>query len=361
MASDRPRVTILSSDLSANPAGRAYLLAEMLARELDVEIVGPAWGKEIWPPLRDARLPIATLPRRLRGDVLYAVKPMPASFGLALLHRARSGRPVVLDVDDDELSFRPPASLRHPLRVWNRFWTAATVNRIERADTITVASLGLQQRFGGTLIPHARDTARVRPRPEDAAAARAALGLSGDARRIVLFLGTPRPHKGIEDAAAAIGMMRHPALLVVAGVDPAMPYEQSLRAAFPSIHLAPRFPYEDVGLLLAAADVVVVPQRALPQTALQMPAKLLDAMAAGKPIVATSVSDIPLVLAADGRGVVVPPADPPALAGALDAILADDAAARAMGERARAWCVENASYDAVAPRLVQVIVDAARR
>ncbi|HET6262433.1 MAG TPA: glycosyltransferase family 1 protein, partial [Chloroflexia bacterium] len=218
------RITLLSSDLSSNGLVRAYLLAEILSRDFEVEIVGTTFGKGIWQPaltgrfhfgvVRGARwplyaLPVAALLRQITGDVIYAIKPLMASFGVALLDRARTGRPVVLDVDDDELSFRPRAWPRHPLRALSsslhpngRLWTVLALRRAASADAVTVASTGLQARFGGTLIPHAKDTTRLRPRPEWIVAAKERLGVAG--RRVVVFMGSPRPHKGIEDIAEAM-------------------------------------------------------------------------------------------------------------------------------------------------------------
>jgi glycosyltransferase involved in cell wall biosynthesis len=357
------RITVLVSNVSQNPLSRGVLLAEILSADHEVEIVGTRFGSGVWGPARETAVRVdsvrggywpgyalsaARLLRRIRGEVVYAVKPLAASYGLALLHRRLHGTPVVLDVDDDELAFRPAPSLRRPRGLVSalahpdgRGWTALAVRRAGAADAVTVATRVLGERFGGVLVPHARDTDVVRPRPEQAARARRALGVGDE--RLVMFVGTLRGHKGIEDVAEAMPLLRHRAVFVVVGADPADPYARALRERFPHLRFHPPTTIPEGVFLLQAADAVVVPQRDEPASAGQLPAKLIDAMALAKPAVSTAVSDIPAILA-EGRGRVVPPGDVRAFAAALDAVFADPAAARRMGEAARAWCVANASY-----------------
>jgi len=90
---------------------------------------------------------------------------------------------------------------------------------VSRADAVTVASRFLEQRFGGALVPHVRDTEAWDPAAYDRDAARARLHVSAAEGRHVL--GTPREHKGIDDLVEAVGLIGSGALLVMVGVDPA--------------------------------------------------------------------------------------------------------------------------------------------
>jgi glycosyltransferase involved in cell wall biosynthesis len=374
------RITVICPDVSQNGLGRSLLLAEVLALDHEVEIVGARFGRDVWAPAREATVPIwsvrggywpgyalsaARLVRRIRADVVYACKPLLGSLGVALLHRRLHGRPVVLDVDDDELAFLPPPSLRRPRSLVSavghpasRPWSAAAERQAGAADAVTVASRVLQRRYGGVVVPHVRDTDRMRPRPEAASDAKAALGVVG--RRVVMFLGTPRRHKGLEDVAQAMSLLRAPAVFVVVGADLEDGYVRELRARYPDIVFHPPTTLEHGAFLLQAADAVVVPQRDEPAAAGQLPAKLIDGMALAKPIVATAVADIPEILAG-GRGHVVPPGDVRALAAALDAIAAQPDEARDMGARAREWCVENASFHSARAVLRGVLDDVVQR
>jgi glycosyltransferase involved in cell wall biosynthesis len=72
---------------------------------------------------------------------------------------------------------------------------------------------------------------------------------------------------------------------------------------------------------------------------------LLDAMAAGKPCVGTSVGGIPEVIADGETGVLVPPRDPPALAGAIIRLLKDAELSQRMGRAGLARVVEQFSVE----------------
>jgi glycosyltransferase involved in cell wall biosynthesis len=369
-------VTLLCADVAANALGRTLVLAELLQPVAQVRIVGASFGAGIWEPARLCSIPIdcvpgarwprfassfATLRNLVDGDVVIACKPLLSSYGVALSARRKRGIPIVLDIDDDDLSFRNSGGVRrltsqtHPNgSISTRFFT----RRTSLADAIVVATQGLQRRFGGTLIPHVRNTDVVRARPELAAAARERLGIGNE--RVVMFMGSPRPHKGIEDAAEAVRLLDDPhTVLMVVGMDD-NPYTRSLRQNYPEVRYEPLFPLNDLPLLLQAADVVVVPQRDVPQARDQLPAKLLDGMAAEKPVITTSVSDMPSIVA-DGRGWLVPPSDPHAIAGALREVFADPQRAAAAGRRAREWVVANASYESARGTLMDVISAAIAR
>jgi glycosyltransferase involved in cell wall biosynthesis len=75
---------------------------------------------------------------------------------------------------------------------------------------------------------------------------------------------------------------------------------------------------EDVGNLLAAADLFV-----MPSLSEGLPLALLEAMLARKPIVATSVGGVPEAIRTGASGILVPPADSSALAAALLRLLGD--------------------------------------
>jgi glycosyltransferase involved in cell wall biosynthesis len=103
----------------------------------------------------------------------------------------------------------------------------------------------------------------------------------------------------------------------------------------------------DVRLLLARADVV-----AHPSLEEGMSNAVMEAMAAGRPIVATGVGGTPELLA--GRGLLVPAADPAALAEGIGRLLSDFRLAARLGEAARNWSQEHLSAAVMVDRHVQI-------
>ncbi len=326
-------------------------------------MVGPRFGNAVWAPIAASGIAHRSVPagryprfagavpallRLVDGELIYASKPRPTSFGLGLLARARRRRPLLLDIDDWEVGFFKRGGawggIGRALNLGDPnglSWTWLCERAVRAADGVTVASRFLEQRFGGTFVTHVRDTEAWDPTRHDGAAIRARLDVGR--RRLVMFLGTPRAYKGVDDLVEAVGRLGADVALALVGVDSA---SAAARRWFerPFVRLVGPVPFDEVPDYLAAADVVVVPQRASTDTLGQVPAKLIDAMALARPVVATAVSMIPEIL--DGCGVVVAPGDVGALGEGIRSLLADPGRAAALGARARARCVERYSFAA---------------
>jgi glycosyltransferase involved in cell wall biosynthesis len=368
------KISILCFDLAGNAAGRAHLLARLLEPIAKVEVVGPCCGEKVWEPVAGdgvaqrsvpgARFPgFVSSARALLdladGDLLYASKPRLGSAGIGYLKRLIARRPLLLDIDDWEVGFFLHSGLwgtvGRALNLGNPAglpWTWLMERLSGAADGVTVASRFLQQRFGGVLIPHVRDTDSWKPGCADPGRARRRLGV--DSQRVVMFLGTPRQYKGIDDLAAAIARLgRGDVVLALVGTDPASPAGRDLASRFPQARLVGRVPFDQVPEYLLAADIVAVPQRDTSDTRGQVPAKIFDAMALGLPVISTRVSMIPEIL--DGCGALVPPGDVGALAEGIGRLLDHPDEARLLGQRARERCVERYSFTAVRRELFPLV------
>ena len=73
----------------------------------------------------------------------------------------------------------------------------------ELSDAVMVSNTFLQDRFGGEITPHVRDTEAFDPDRFDGRAARVEHGIPTDST-VVMFSGTPRPHKGVEELLKAV-------------------------------------------------------------------------------------------------------------------------------------------------------------
>ena len=97
----------------------------------------------------------------------------------------------------------------------------------------------------------------------------------------------------------------------------------------------------------AAADLV-----AIPSSFEGLPLVLLEAMAAGKPVVASRTSGIPDVLAHDKTGFLVDVDDVAGLVDAFATLLRSPDRAQAMGKAARAEVLKNYRWSTIAERYV---------
>ena len=370
------KISFLCFDISDNSFGRAALLATALSKHFDVELIGPAKQGMIWPPLKDIKLPVKLFPWRrypkfllivrqmlkeINGDILFACKVRSTSFGIGLIKKKLTGKPLFVDIDDWELGFFYHTDFWGKL---GRFLNLSNPNGLPytwlmehlvcKADGISVSNNFLQKRFGGELIYHCRDTNSLDPGKFDSMKSKQNLGLGG--KKILMFLGTPRTHKGVDDLICAMENLKRPDIrLVIIG---SSEQQKSLIRKYPSgmkekISIFPPVPFKELGKFLAAADIVVVPQRQSSDTLGQMPAKIFDAMAMAKPIISTRVSDIPEVL--NGCGYLVEPGNVKQLVEKIEYILRNEDEATLKGQEARKRCKKLYDIKIIEKKLVSLI------
>lgn len=361
------KISIISSSSSRNSIGRAFVLAEVLKRRYKVEIIAPDFGSGIWEPLKEhltalklckgymlPKFVTFTLPQMLKaisGDIIYAIKPFPSSFGVALFERYSKKRPLLLDIDDYEIAgyfekpiFKSLKKIVQSVRSPNGFFPLViTYQLVHLADEITVSSSYLQNKFGGTIVVHGRDTSFFDPQRYDRDAIRERLGLH---KKEILFLGTPRPHKGLEDLIDAVVRLNCEEVeVLIVGADYSDSYTDILKKKGNTyVRVLGMQLFNKIPEFLASADIVCVPQRLSLFSLAQVPAKIFDAMAMAKPIISTNVSDIPLILS-NGCGMIVGPNNPKQLAEKIEYLLKNENVAIEMGKRAREKCIKEYSYD----------------
>jgi glycosyltransferase involved in cell wall biosynthesis len=338
------RVTILMPPYD-NPAdsGRVWKqdgvrLENLVLRRDD------AWHRLVVP------LRLARRATRLDPDLVHVFKPIGYS-GLAGLYLRRlSRRPLVLDTDDWEGPGGWSDVNAYPA-LWRRFfaWQERWLPR--HANAVTVASRTLQagvQKLGVdpgrvAYLPNGPDPqlrALAAVSAADKAQVRQELGV-GDGP-FILYLGhIPRG----SDLDLAVEAMAHLAKempevrLVVAGVGEGL---VDLRRQIDRLALArwvllvpgwiehsraPRY--------LAAADAVVAPYRDTLINRARCPAKVVQAMALGRPVVTSRVGQNVEYVQDGHSGLLAEPGDASDLARALRAVLSDREMAAELGRNAR--------------------------
>ena len=230
------------------------------------------------------------------------------------------------------------AHRRYPGDAMSRFalWRAAAVAYPSRA----IARLARERTprlrgFAAALVPNGVDTARFRPDPEAGRAFRLARGIAADAWVVLLPAALVRG-KGHEAAIAAVSRVAavadRPVVFVAAGDGK---LAADIRARADAAGLETRFPgtltADELRAALAAADVVLHPSD---METFGM--SVAEAMACGRPVIATRVGGVPEITGQSGRaGLLVPLGDVNALSDALLHLLADPDRRLAMGEAAR--------------------------
>ncbi len=168
------------------------------------------------------------------------------------------------------------------------------------------------------------------PRQTARASLRAELGLPATAV-LVLTTGRLHPVKGHADALPALAQVvaqRPETHFVWAGEGEERPrLEHWLREHTLTAHVHLLGARADVPALLAASDLFLLPSRWE-----GVSVAILEAMAAGLPVVATAVGGTPEVVVEGQTGLLVPPQDPHALAGAILRLLDRPEAAARLGE-----------------------------
>lgn len=183
-------------------------------------------------------------------------------------------------------------------------------------------------------IPNGYDVSRYAPNPEAGRGFRADWGIAPDAH-VVMTHARLVPGKGHQVALAALARLRASGIPVVYLVCGQGPSEAELRALAASLGLPAVFTgqleSEELVAALAAANVVVHPSlREI------FPNAVGEAMACGRPVVATDAGGTSELLGRDGRaGLLVPPEDPAALGASVALLLSDPGLRARLGASAR--------------------------
>ena len=265
------------------------------------------------------------LPAAGRGAVVYEAHAVES-----LMYRERGTLYGTAETAD-------PAKAERIARREERVW--------RRAAGFVATTAGIRDAFAER---HGeRPSVRVIPNGCDVPAARGFPGLAEEPAPRVLYAGQLYPWKGVDVLVRAIADVPQARLVILGGIE-GEPDTARIRSLVEATGVAGRterpglVPQARVADELRRAAVVVVPfLRAGMTERHTSPLKLFEAMAAGRPIVASDLPSSREVLRDGENALLVPPGDPGALAAALRRVLSEPGLA---GRLARAAWDESPRY-----------------
>lgn len=314
------RITLIVHDLSINPIARAIPIAKALAKSgCIVKIIGFQYGEEVYSPYQEEEISIIPIKsknknaaflkdmfkliRLVDGDVVYAFKPLTTTFFVGLICKYLKRVDLWLDIEDNELFHEYKSSAHKIHSLLFRGWNTPNCHRnllilhrfTNRSKIITVVSSKLKNRYGGEILLHGPDENVFDPDnySNDVKELRLRYHLPLN-KYLVLFAGVPHRHKGFEllvEAFKKDSIISKKFHLVGAGPIHSN-FDRALVELGDNFSYLGQIGYSGMPELLAAVDIVPILQQSNEFSEFQMPAKLFDAMAMGKLIIYTDVSDI---------------------------------------------------------------------
>ena len=192
-------------------------------------------------------------------------------------------------------------------------------------------------------VPNGVSITRIVPRPED-------IG-----EPVVTFVGTLKPWHGVADLLAAAALAKRPWKLRIIGDGPerAALEEQATGLGIEVDFRGAVAPADMPGQLAGSAiGVAPYPDLGGEQQQYFSPLKVYEYLAAGLPVVASAVGQLPQILGE--LGTLVPPSDPAALAAAIDTLAADPVLRGKLGWQGRTQAEEKHSWAGAVDRILDL-------
>jgi glycosyltransferase involved in cell wall biosynthesis len=255
--------------------------------------------------------------REARPDFLVAHFAFPDGYAAALLAR-REKIPLLIKARGSDLHLFTRSRLRRHM----------TLSALRQADRAVVVSEAMSEHLASlgfpadriVIMPNGVDRERFHPRDRDAC--RRALGLEPGAYTFV-FVGQLRPIKGLStliDAFAGLGeTARARARLLIVGdgeLREVLARTVRTRGLESCVRLVGPLPHEDVPQWIGACDCLV-----LPSLTEGYPNVLVEALASGRPVIASRVGGIPEIVTDGRNGLLVPPGEAAPLRLAMERML----------------------------------------
>jgi len=298
------------------------------------------------------------LPSVGRPDVIFVESPPITMFLTGLAYRRRFPRALLVNnVADQWIEVMRDLGVVSSPRIlgWLHGFVRFAYRRADLITTVTHRIVDDLIRNQGVaaekvlLLPNGADPAM----PGDEAAAEQLLvdlGLSD--RRLALCIGTHGYIHGMEallDAAAELADLPDLVILLIGdGSEKGRLVELARARGLDNVRFADPVPPAAVLPLYRRAVVGLSTLRDLPIASSARPVRALNAMAAGVPVVYAGAGEGAELVRAAGAGIVTPAGDGLAIAAAIRQLMADPAAARAMGDAGKAYIARHLAWPAIA-------------
>ncbi len=298
------KISFIIPDLSDETFHRLKALYNMLKDNFEIEIIAVDTKKsknklftEYFQNLKKIKYDLGTIIKDLKknvtGDIIYAIKAKPTSFGFAMSLKSIKKIPVILDISANETyncfpyTNNPLKGILSSILIFkdtNSYtYTKILEKRIKLADEITISSNLLQKKYGGTLITSSPNENIFNPEIYKINEIRESMNWTN--KKVILFAGKYNRDTDINYLIETVEKIdRNDLLLCIIGDNKKI--KESDKVNFISYQ-----PEENIAKLLSACDLVVVPQKDIYSSFGKIPIKIYESILSNKPLVLPDLYD----------------------------------------------------------------------
>jgi len=298
---------------------------------------------------------IMAVARRESADLIHAHSPVMCGFPAWVAAR-RLGLPLIYEVRAlwEDAAVDQEKTSEGALAY--RLTRAAETFVLRRADRVVVICGGLKQELMQrgidaakiAVVPNGVNTAEFQPLTGKDEAVLRRYGLNG--QTIIGFIGSFFQFEGLESLLAAVPYLRqrHPGIKVlIVGTgesEAALRRTAEASGVSDSVIFTGRVPHEQIHAYYSVMDVLVYPRLSRRITELVTPLKPLEAMALGKPVVASDVGGLKELVKDGETGLLFKAEDPQDLAAKCLRVATDRALADRLARHGRAYVEEEREW-----------------
>jgi glycosyltransferase involved in cell wall biosynthesis len=338
------KILIVAPSLSGSSYVIPYIFTKILMKKYQVKIIGPTFGKRMF--IEDPSINVEKVEPQIKRpiqvgmmnlvpinlvkilkedfDVIHCFKLYPHTAPVCAMVKKIINKPYVLTIDDYD-----KASPKNPIKK-KILEVSETFHKF--ADYKIVMSEFLKKRYGGEIIYQPINTEKDKLSQKSANKLRKKLKLNG--KIVITHIGTLYETKGIDvliNAVKKIGRDDVKLMLFEFGKET----EKYKRMSGPETIWVQKKTGEKSLDYTLMADIYAIPTKDTPYTRAQTPAKIFEAMAMGRAIVASRLSDIPKILENGRIGLLAKPGDVDSLKNAILKLVKNKKLRLKLGKRAK--------------------------